>query len=534
MRPLDRRLRLLAQPATAATLHGILRGLEKESLRVDAGGCLSQRPHPEALGSALTHPSITTDYSEALLEFITPPSTSVSATLAALEQIHRFTYGVLDDELLWVNSMPCVLGRDEDIPVARYGNSNIGRMKTIYRIGLGHRYGRLMQTIAGIHYNWSLPDSTWEFLHGAEAEPGESLQDYRTRRYFDLIRNFRRYFWVLLYLFGAAPAVCRSFVQGRAHRLEPFGSDDHSLYAPHATSLRMGDLGYQSQAQQQLGICYNGLDSYLERLRRGLTTPYPPYQAIGLRDPDGGYRQLSTALLQIENEFYSTIRPKRPGIGGEVPLQALRRRGVQYIEVRCLDLDPYQPIGIDATQIRFLDAFLLLCLLADSPLADDGEYRLLQANQLQVVYHGRDPGLELEILGRRRPLRDWARELFAALAPVAALLDGAQGTAAHAAALGSLAERIDDPATTPAARILAEMKNSGDTYFQTALRHAHRHREYFLAPPPLPAEVLATFRAQAAQSRREQAALEAGDRLSFEDFLAAYYAQYGLAREARS
>lgn len=532
MSPLDRRLRRLAQPGASATLNGILRGVEKESLRVDADGCLSQRPHPHALGAALTHPSITTDYSEALLEFITPPSTSISATLEALEQIHRYVYGVLDDELLWVDSMPCVLGRDEDIPVARYGNSNIGRMKTIYRIGLGHRYGRLMQTIAGIHYNWSLPDGTWELLHDAEAEPGESLQDYRTRRYFDLIRNFRRYFWLLLYLFGAAPAVCRSFVRGRAHRLEPFGSDDHSLHRPHATSLRMGDLGYQSQAQQQLGICYNDLDSYLERLRRGLTTPYPPYQAIGIRDPDGGYRQLSTALLQIENEFYSTIRPKRPGIGGEVPLQALCRRGVQYIEVRCLDLNPYQPIGIDATQIRFLDVFLLLCLLAESPPTDDAEHRLLQANQLQVVYHGRDPNLELEILGRRQPLRRWARELFAALGPVAALLDGAQGTDAHAAALGSLAGRIDDPSTTPAARILAEMKDSGDTYFQTALGHAHRHREYFLATPQ-PAEVLATFRRQAEQSWRDQTALEAGDRLSFEDFLAAYYAQYGPAAEVR-
>ncbi|HEX4881651.1 MAG TPA: glutamate--cysteine ligase [Porticoccaceae bacterium] len=529
MSPFDRRLRLLEQPGANATLDGILRGLEKESLRVDSGGCLSQRPHPPALGSALTHPSITTDYSEALLEFITPPSTSVAATLAALDQLHRFTYGVLDDELLWVNSMPCVLGRDEDIPVARYGTSNIGRMKTVYRVGLGHRYGRLMQTISGIHYNWSLPDATWTILHAAEAAPGESLRDYKTRRYFDLIRNFRRYFWLLLYLFGAAPAVCRTFVQGRPHRLVPFGADQHSLHTPHATSLRMGDLGYQSQAQQQLGICYNGLDSYLEHLRRGLTTPYPAYEAIGVRDASGEYRQLSAGLLQIENEFYSTIRPKRPGVGGEVPLQALRRRGVEYIEVRCVDLNPYEPNGIEPTQIRFLDMFLLFCLLGDSQPTDEAEYRLLQANQLDVVYRGRDPGLALEILGRRQPLRDWARELFVALAPLAALLDRAQHTEAHAAALRMLAARIDDSSTTPAARLLAEMKDTGQTYFQTALGHAERNRDHFLSVP-LAAETLAGLREQAAQSLRDQAALEAGDRQSFESFLAAYYAQYGDAR----
>lgn len=529
---LDGRLRLLAQPAAIHALRGILRGIEKENLRVDTDGQLSQRPHPAALGSALTHPSITTDYSEALLEFITPPSTSVADTLTVLDQIHRFTHATLSDELLWVHSMPCMLGEDRDIPVARYGSSNIGRMKTIYRIGLGHRYGRLMQTIAGIHYNWSLPDAGWEILRGAEANP-PPLRDYKTARYFDLIRNFRRYLWILLYLFGAAPAVCRSFVRGRTHRLESFGEDTHSLYSPYATSLRMGDLGYQSKAQQQLNICYNSLEAYLERLRRGLTTPYAPYEAIGLRDADGGYRQLSTALLQIENEFYSTIRPKRPAASGEAPLRALRERGVQYVEVRCLDLNPYDPLGIDAEQIHFLDVFLLFCLLADSPQASDAEYQLLRHNQAQVVYRGRDPELELEILGRRRPLRDWARELFAVMAPVAALLDEAQSTDAHQRALQALAPRIDAAEETPAARILAEMRASGDTYFQTALGHARGHREYFLRAP-LDAAVGADFREQTQQSLRHQTDIEATNGQSFEDFLAAYYAQYGLGAEFRS
>lgn len=531
MSELDRRLRLLAQPGARGTLRGILRGIEKESLRVDAEGRLSQRPHPAALGSALTHPSITTDYSEALLEFITPPSTSVSETLAALDQLHRFTYGELGDELLWVNSMPCVLGQDSDIPVARYGSSNIGRMKTIYRVGLGHRYGRLMQTIAGIHYNWSLPDASWEILHGAEPG-GESLQDHKTRRYFDLVRNYRRYFWLLLYLFGAAPAVCRSFVRGREHRLVPFGADAHSLCSPHATSLRMGDLGYQSKAQQQLNICYNGLDTYLERLRGGLTTSYPPYEAIGLRDADGGYRQLSTALLQIENEFYSTIRPKRTAVSGEAPLHALSERGVQYIEVRCLDLDPYTPLGIDAEQIHLLDVFLLFCLLTESPPASPEEYQQLRDNQYQVVYHGRDPGLQLEILGRRQSLRNWARELFAAMAPVAELLDAGQGTDVHGRTLRALAGRIDAADGTPAARILEQMRSSGKTYFQTALDHATEHREHFLSAG-LDADTLSRHRAQAAQSLRDQAALEAGERQGFEEFLAAYYAQYALPAAAR-
>jgi glutamate--cysteine ligase len=523
----ERRLKLLDQPATRPLLKQVVRGIEKESLRVDAAGNLSQRPHPRALGSALTHPCITTDFSEALLEFITPPSTSVTETLATLEQIHRFAYQVLDDELIWVNSMPCVLGEDADIPVARYGSSNIGRMKTIYRIGLGHRYGRLMQTIAGIHYNWSLPDSCWEVLR-ADDGAGQSLQEYKTSRYFGLIRNFRRYFWLLLYLFGAAPAICRSFVRGREHSLTPFGADSHSLHAPHGTSLRMGNLGYQSNAQQQLDICYNSLDSYISHLHQGLTTPYPPYAALGLKDADGGYRQLSKSLLQIENEFYSTIRPKRTSAKDEVPLRALGAHGVEYIEVRCIDLNPYAPVGIDAGQIRFLDTFLLFCLLAESPPTSPAEHRLLQANQHQVVYRGRDPDLNLEILGREQKLTAWARELFAAMMPVAAVFDAAHGSDDHGAALLALAPRIEDASLTPAARLLSEMATTGQSYFQTALRHAREHRDHFRATPLDPA-TLARYQAMATQSLADQSALEAADKMDFAQFLAAYYAQYDFA-----
>ena len=520
------RLGLLDRPANRPLLRQVVRGIEKESLRVDAAGNLSQRPHPRALGSALTHPRITTDFSEALLEFITPPSTSVPETLATLDEIHRFTYQALDDELIWVNSMPCVLGEDADIPVARYGSSNIGRMKTVYRIGLGHRYGRLMQTIAGIHYNWSLPDSCWEVLR-AEDGADVSLREYKTERYFGLIRNFRRYFWLLLYLFGAAPAVCRSFVRGREHSLVPVPDDPHSLYAPYATSLRMGNLGYQSAAQQQLNICYNSLESYIANLRQGLTTPYPAYAALGLKDADGSYRQLSKSLLQIENEFYGTIRPKRTSHKGEVPLRALALHGVEYIEVRCIDLNPYTPVGIDAGQIRFLDSFLLFCLLADSPPTSPEEHRLLQFNQHQVVYRGRDPDLKLEILGLERKLTDWARELFAALAPIAAVFDNAWESRDYGAALLALAPRIEDASLTPAARLLAEMAATRQSYFQTALRQAREHRDHFLAAP-LDPEALARYRARAEQSLADQAALEAADSVDFAQFLAAYYAQYDL------
>ena len=349
---LQSRLALLSDSGNGSVLANIVRGIEKESLRVESSGQLAKTPHPDALGSALTHPSITTDYSEALLEFITAPSTSIDQVLRELEEIHRYTYQHINDELLWASSMPCQLGEDSSIPVGQYGSSNIGRMKTVYRLGLGHRYGRQMQTIAGIHYNFSVPDSLWQQLQTDEGNQ-QSLQDYKTDGYFALIRNFRRYFWLLLYLMGAAPAVCKSFVRNRQHDLVAFGDDSHSLHKPFATSLRMGNLGYQSDAQSSLVVCYNDMDQYNRTLKGALETPFKAYEEIGLKDDQGNYRQLTTNLLQIENEFYSPIRPKRTAASGETPLEALQRKGVEYIEVRCIDVSPLAPCGIDRQSIRF-------------------------------------------------------------------------------------------------------------------------------------------------------------------------------------
>ena len=162
----------------------------------------------------------------------------------------------------------------------------------------------------------------------------------------------------------------------------------------------MGRLGYQSEAQATLAVSYNSLDSYAGSLHDALTRPYPPYEKIGIRNLGGDYNQLATTLLQIENEFYGTIRPKRVIRPGERPLHALRERGVEYIEVRCMDLDPFVPVGIAAATMRFLDIFLLHCLLADSPPDTPEEIAALGRNQHHTATHGREPGLRLERGGR--------------------------------------------------------------------------------------------------------------------------------------
>ncbi len=509
----------------APLLSGILRGVEKESLRVTQTGCMALTDHPRGLGSALTHPQITTDFSESLLEFITPPSHRVTTLLDQLTALHRFTYQHINDELLWGHSMPCMIAGSDDIPVARYGSTNRGRMKTVYRIGLGHRYGRVMQTVAGVHYNFSLPNSFWAFMHQHEGSV-EELDQYTTRRYFDLIRNFRRHYWLLIYLFGASPALCRSFVKGRSHNLQAFGTDEHTLHLPYATSLRMGDLGYQSKAQEKLYVCYNSLDSYVKTLGRAISTSYEPYEHIGVQDAQGNFRQLNTSLLQIENEFYSAIRPKRTAQRGETALTALCRRGVEYVEVRCLDIDPFSPTGVNAAQVRFLDTFLIYCALQDSPLCDSAEFRYILANQKTVVTEGRRPGAQLRTrTGEELPLQTWGHELLEALHPIAELLDQVHGGSDYSDAWREQSARMADPEQTPSARVLQALRADGLTFHQWAMRQTRVHREYFMAQPLSPRQEK-RYADMAEESLAIQAEEEARPQGSFADYLRAYYEQY--------
>ena len=521
---LDRRTAELNSAEQAALLKNICRGVEKESLRISADGKLAQSSHPAGLGSALTHPYITTDYSEALLEFITPVSSSIDATLQTLEDIHRFTYSHLDDELLWAASMPCIMEGDDHIPVARYGDSNVGTMKTVYRYGLGHRYGRLMQTIAGIHYNFSMPQAYWPLAQRADGENGK-LQDYITERYLGLIRNFRRHSWLLIYLFGASPAVCKSFLRDNdSHSLIPFDPESKSMHLPYATALRMGDLGYQSNAQQNLAVCYNNLDSYIETLLEAITQPHPEYEAFGVGEGEHS-RQLSTSLLQIENEFYSPIRPKRVANSGETALGALRRGGIEYVEVRSIDVNPFHSLGIDADQIRFLDTFLLYCLLLDSPDCNDAERAMIAENTSRVVNRGREPGLQLVTEQGEAALKNEAAALLAKMKPLAGLLDQANTGDLYQVSHREQEAKIAQPELTPSAQILAQMQERELPFFRLAMSYSQQWAEHF-REQPLAQERAAAFSAATRDSLEQQAAIEAADEISFERYLERYYQQY--------
>ena len=516
-----RRLRSLVEALGPAPFAGRRVGLEKESLRVDRAGYISQRPHPEALGSALAHSTITTDFSEALLEFVTPAYRGVRETLRTLRHLHQFTYPLIGDEVLWATSMPCMVTGDRSIPIARYGSSNVGTMKHVYRRGLSHRYGRVMQTISGVHFNFSLPRPFWAAFRETEGRGGEPLGAFASERYFALVRNFHRRGWLVPLLFGSSPAICRSFLGTAPHAFSELGRG--TLYEPFGTSLRMSDIGYKNKSQRQLGISYDTPADYIRTLHGATEAPHPPYEEIGVV-VDGEHLQLNANLLQIENEYYSFVRPKQIARSGEKPTVALQRRGVRYVEIRALDVDPFSPVGIEEDAMRFMEAFLIHCVLDSSPPVSRLEREESDENQRLVAVRGRDPALRLRRAGSGVPIFDWAREIVDAVAEIAEVLDATRSTPRYARAVRSCRTSLDDPNLLPSAKVLEELRSRTEAFFEFAMRKSEEHRASLIAAG-LPPRRKAALEAEAAASLRSQSETESADRLSFPEYLDRYFAQ---------
>jgi len=519
---LERRLSALCAEGGESSLRGGRRGIEKESLRVTPDGFIAATEHPRELGSALENRFITTDYSEALLEFVTPPVVETWEAIQFLCDVHGFVFEHVGDELLWAMSMPCMIRSESDVPLARYGTSNVGTMKTVYRRGLGYRYGRNMQAISGIHFNYSLPEAFWpvfQMIEGSRTDPDE----FRSSAYLGLVRNVRRLDWLLLYLFGASPAVCKTFLAGVDTNLVEL--DRGTMYGPYATSLRMSEIGYQNSNQAALSVSANSLSEYIRDLEHAVDTPNPAYADIGVV-VDGVYRQLNTNYLQIANEYYSTVRPKRVAHSGERPTAALRRRGVEYVELRALDISPFDPVGISSMHVRFLETFLVYCVLSDSPPIDDRERHDIKQNRTAVAERGREPGLTLRRAGEDCSLRDWGLEICRDMEPIAALLD-ADGSGAYAEAVASQIAALEDSDLTPAAKLINQLRENEQSVFEFAMQLSGDYAEYFRGLPADMNSQHALLSQEARESLDRQVKIEAADDISFDKYVEKYFTANG-------
>ncbi|MDF2940466.1 MAG: gshA [Gammaproteobacteria bacterium] len=498
----------------------IVRGIERESLRVTEAGVIAKTEHPKALGSALTHPFITTDFSEALIELVTPPVKGLDSLAAYLQSLHQFVYQQLDHEWLWPASMPPMVEEASQIKIAEYGKSNVAKMKQVYRNGLTHRYGKMMQVISGIHYNFSLPKDLFDLWNKASGSQCD-LREFTDAAYFRLMRNYLKFYWLLIYLFGASPACAASSLP---HEIPDYlqAWDKETYFAPYATSLRMSGLGYNNHSQASIWVSRDNVSQYAKDLLKTTQTPYEAYAKIGLKDEQGEYKQLNANLLQIENEYYSPIRPKQITKSGERPAVALMERGVEYIEVRCLDVNPFLPCGIDQEQAAFIDVFLVFCLLSSSESLCKADCQENGENVRKVVIEGRRPDLLLQYQGKSVAMTDWAESLFNQLEKIAVIMDA--GTKSiYSEAVKVQREKISDSSLTPSAKMLLLMTSQQKNFQQLMLNQAKQYKAYFNnLPLPSNQQELAKM---AKQSLISQLQIEAGDKLSFEQFIENYFRQ---------
>ena len=514
------RLAALNDSSVTTTLPGIRHGIERETLRINQDGGLAQTPHGEKLGAALTHDSITTDFSESLLEFITPPETDPDVTLAQLTDVHKYVVSNIDEERLWPMSMPCYIDSEDQIPIAKFGSSNVGKMKSLYRVGLKNRYGSMMQAIAGVHFNFSLPDDFWQAWL-LKTQNIQADKDAISGAYFGLIRNYRRFCWLIPYLYGASPALCGSFIKGKETSMDFKRLGKGTYYMPYATSLRMSDLGYTNSAQSGLAVCYNKVDSYIASLRAAISSPSKEYQKFAGKK-DGEYQQLNANVLQIENELYSPIRPKQPTKTLEKPTDALKDRGVSYVEVRALDVNPFSPIGIERNQFFFLDVFLIYCLVAPSELMDQAEHNQTEQNLRAVVDHGRAPDATLQDGEQTKSIPEWAREIFASMGEIAQILDKANGNKEYTSAIDKEWLKILDPNLTPSAQVLNILLEKKQDNGSLGLELAEQYKKELLSGSYRHTSE-DELKRHASESIQRQLKLEGEDKIGFDEFLFNYF-----------
>ena len=520
---LNERLNKIQTTGAQTLLKNSLTGLEKESLRVNTEGSIADTPHPSVLGSALKNPWITTDYAEAMLELITPPCDRAHKSLDFLLDVETFVYQHLKDELLWTTSMPCVIRGEDDITIANYGTSNAGQMKSVYRQGLAERYGKVMQVIAGVHFNYSVDTEFWPAFQEFEGQSKEKEQSFINTKYMGMTRNIQRYGWIIPYLFGTSPAVCRSFIEDGQKPAGMKEFKDHTFYEEWGTSLRMGDIGYTNSGEDSTGVKadYNSLEEYIACLRKAISTPHQEYVDIGIKSGDE-YLQLNTNLLQIENEYYSSVRPKQILKGFEKPTCALERRGIQYVELRSVDINAFRPAGLTHKQLYFLEIFMLFCLLQESPTIDADEAKEIDANQSIVAHKGRKPGLELNRKGEAITLKNWATEILEQMQGVADILNKAHNENFYSDAIKTQMELIQDPSLTPSAQVLDDIFNRDGSYYRFAKRKSEEHREYFLNRE-LKEHINQKIELVAEQSLQQQKELEEQQDMDFDTFLQRYF-----------
>jgi glutamate--cysteine ligase len=530
----EQQLRQLSEHTSSSPLDGIIRGVEKENLRVDTQGRYLITPHPKTLGSPLTHPFITTDFSESLLECVTPPVTGRSSLFKSLQDIQAYVVQNLqsqnEPEFLWPYSMPYLQTQEEvnRVPLAYYGSSHAARMKRVYRQGLVSRYGNAMQLIAGIHYNISFPEHLLQQLGSLPDFPQESGQTLISDRYMGLIRNFIRYQWVLAYLFGASPSCFSASLRKRHIPSYLRKLPDRSFVGDYVCSLRLGDLGYHNSVQAGIQLGFDCVKKYAKDLLMATQVPDNHLLDSVVVDVEGHYHQLNRNLLQIENEYYFNIRPKsNPKMSqGERPAVALYNHGIEYIEFRGLDLDPLNPLGLSPETAAFCDLFLFYMLLMESPSLTNIDKTQGFCNLKTVVECGRHPQCKIMFRDKQTEIKSALAQIVEQMEPLAVWMDAADSSSenTYQKALNLQRDVAKGDALNLSGRLIACWQNSRLSWHDFLCEQQKIHTD-FLSSYVLPEPLKNEWSLLVEKSFEDQKILESKNDISFEEYLENYFSQ---------
>jgi glutamate--cysteine ligase len=485
-------------------------GIEKESLRF-LEHKISTTDHPKNLGSSLCNSYITTDFSEALMEFVTKPEEKICDSLLYLDDIQHFVYSRIENEFLWPLSMPPFFSSDKEIPIAKYGSSNLALFKMSYRSGLSHRYGKIMQTIAGIHFNYSLPEEIWKAFSLDFQD--KDIKSIKNIIYFRMLRNIHRFNWMILYFFGASPIISSNFL-GNDKKL--FKKYNDSFYLPHATSLRMSDLGYQNLNQAQIDIPLTDIADYIHSLKKSTEIKFDDYQEI-FENSNEQYPQLNSNILQIEDEYYAISRPKSSVDSEDRLASKILNNGVDYLELRSLDLNPFNSIGLDIETAKFLRIFLIYCAFSDSTLISDDEKNEIRSNELLVSREGRRPRLLLSRNGKKITLKDWSNSILDEME----LFFEYFGEDIEI--LNNIRLQVEDSNLTLSARVLDDFIDQRLNYIDFGLRISEKYKNQYINRNMNNNSSFVELEKEVKESLMKQKIMEKNSNKSFEDYMKSYF-----------
>lgn len=493
-------------------------GLERETMRINNEVKIAKTSHPKSLGSALTHQYITTDFAESLLEIVTPPCNTIEELMGWLNDLHSFIDININEELMWSASMPPILDDPDNIKVAEYGSSYQGILRHIYRCGLALRYGRRMQAIAGLHLNFSFGEKFLEYynqISDAKISPNTL--------YFNILRNYIRNSWLINYLFGSSPVLDKSFLLGMEVPAFLQSYAKSSYYHPHSSCLRMGSMGYNNRKHSSLSVCFNNLSEYLDTISKLLGKNEEEYQKLGIKDKSGRYQQLNTNVLQVENEYYASIRPKALRLHAEKTIDILMRKGVEYLEIRNLDINPFAPCGIDENQLRFMQLFLLYSSLVPSAPISSEECQSIRIADEQIIMNNinNDSDFKLEG-GRTLNIYDEAHRIFTEMEPLAHLLDKAAQSSDYTYALQLQNDKLEDENLLPSIQQMCFLRNENMDFVEGIFKLSQNHKLHYASHRKENYDRQSLLKEKVVMSWQETHDLESNKSGSFEDYLAEY------------